>query len=107
MDEVRVGSRVKLADKSEVPTGTGRVITAYGCVLALFNIEGTFHAIENSCPHRGGPLGEGVVQGHLVICPWHGWEFDVKTGRCPRIPSARVRSIPLEIEGEEIYAIFE
>lgn len=102
-----MGSRVKLANRSEIAAGTGKVIATEGRVLALFHVEGTFHAIENSCPHRGGPLGEGVVEGHLVTCPWHGWEFDVKTGLCPRIPSARVRSIPLEIVDDGVYAVFE
>lgn len=98
---------VKIADRAEVPPGTGKVVTAHGRVLALFNVEGVFHAVDNSCPHRGGPLGEGVLEGSVVTCPWHGWEFDVCTGGSPRNPGLTIRSVPLEVRGDEIFARLE
>ena len=51
-----------------------------GIWIALFNVDGTFYAMDNSCPHAGGPLGEGKVNGGIVECPWHGWRFDIRTG---------------------------
>ena len=72
---------VRVADINHVPPGTGKVIRARGRAIALFNISGTFYALDNVCTHRGGPLGEGKVDGTVVTCPWHGNQFDVTTGR--------------------------
>jgi len=72
---------VRVADANDVPPGTAKELTAAGRVVALFNVNGEFHALDGVCPHAGGPLGEGVLQGSVVTCPWHGWQFDVTTGR--------------------------
>ena len=96
--------RVKIAVRSEVPPGTGRVVVALGRVLAVFNLEGSFHAVDNSCPHRGGPLGEGFLKGCVVTCPWHGWQFDVRSGISPLNPRHAVRCVPVEVEGENLFA---
>jgi nitrite reductase (NADH) small subunit len=53
-----------------------------GDQLALFNVDGEYYAIENFCPHKGAPLSEGQLCGHIVECSWHGWQFDVRTGEC-------------------------
>ena len=98
---------VKIARRSDVPPGTGKVVAVRGRVLALFNLGGDFHAIDNTCPHRGGPLGEGVLEGTVVACPWHGWEFDVCSGKSPRQPTLSVRPVSLEIRGEEIFAALD
>lgn len=58
-------------------------VTIEGKTLALFNLGGTFYAIDNECPHSGGPLAEGLVQGESILCPWHQWTFNIKTGRGP------------------------
>ncbi len=50
-------------------------------IVALFNVEGNFFALDGVCPHQGGPLGEGDMTGCIVTCPWHGWQFDVRTGQ--------------------------
>ena len=99
--------RVKIAVRSEVPSGAGKVVVALGRVLALFNVEGVFFAVDNSCPHRGGPLGEGYLQGRVVTCPWHGWQFDVTTGESPLNPRHHVRCVRLETDGEDLFAILD
>jgi len=99
--------RVKIAVRGEIPAGAGRVVVVLGRVLALFNLDGDYFAVDNSCPHRGGPLGEGCLQGTVVTCPWHGWQFDVRTGESPLNPRHRVRRIPLERDGEDLYAILD
>lgn len=71
---------VKLCATSEVAPGTGTTIEVRGKKIAVFNVDGTFHAIDDECPHRGGPLGEGELDGCLVMCPWHAWQFDVTSG---------------------------
>ena len=61
----------KVATTQELPAGTAKQVTVNGRKLALFNINGTYHAIDDTCPHRGGPLCEGEVAGEEVTCPWH------------------------------------
>ncbi|HWP67106.1 MAG TPA: nitrite reductase small subunit NirD [Candidatus Limnocylindria bacterium] len=65
---------------SDVPPGTGKCVSVGGKEVALFNVDGAFYAIDNTCPHRGGPLAEGELEGCTVTCPWHAWTFDLKTG---------------------------
>ena len=75
-----MAKRVNVAAVADVPDGEGRVVEAGEHTLAVFNVKGRFFAIDNRCVHRGGPLGEGPVDDHTVMCPWHGWRFDVTTG---------------------------
>jgi len=71
---------VKVATASDVPPGSGIVTTANDKEYAVFNVNGAFHVIDNTCMHRGGPLGEGELEGDVVTCPWHAWQYNVKTG---------------------------
>jgi len=71
---------VTVATVNEISPGTGKTVDVNGTWIALFNVGGTFYAVDNTCPHAGGPLGEGRLTGDTVDCPWHGWRFDVKTG---------------------------
>jgi 3-phenylpropionate/trans-cinnamate dioxygenase ferredoxin component len=71
---------VQACATSEIAPGTGRTLIVGGKDVAVFNVDGTFYAIDNTCPHRGGPLGEGELEGCAVTCPWHAWTFDLKTG---------------------------
>jgi len=57
-----------------------------GRPVALFNVDGEIFALDNTCPHAGGPLGEGTLDGEIVTCPWHGWKFNVRTGDCLKNP---------------------
>lgn len=96
-------SRVKVAAVSEVPVGEGRVVQAGGHTLALFNIEGRFYALDNTCAHRGGPLGEGDLEGRIVACPWHGWRWDVATGANANIPGLKVACFPVIVENGVVF----
>ena len=71
---------IKIAQTGDLAPGTGKVVEAEGLRIALFHVEGAFSAIDNTCPHRGGPLGEGKLTGEIVTCPWHGARFNVRTG---------------------------
>ena len=93
---------IKVAQRSEIPSGSGKVVDAGGKTIALFNCEGTFYAVENACKHRGGPLGEGSVAGTTVTCPWHGWEYDVTTGACLIDPSASLSRFDVTVDGEDV-----
>ena len=71
---------VKAIAASDLALGQGTEASVGGKGVALFNVGGTFYAISNTCLHRGGPLGQGFVDGSTVTCPWHNWTFDVTTG---------------------------
>jgi len=96
-------TRHALADVSEIPAGSGRVLEVAGRQLALFNVDGRFHALDNTCPHRGGPLGDGALMGTTVTCPWHGWQFDCTTGKSTRNPDVGVACHPTSVEGGTVY----
>lgn len=81
---------VRVAGAADVPVGTGRVVEAGGRTLALFNVDGAFYAIDNECSHRGGPLGDGDLDGTIVVCPWHAWRWDVTTGASVNNPVVKV-----------------
>jgi nitrite reductase (NADH) small subunit len=70
----------KVARIEEIPQGHCKVVTVHDRPIAVFNVQGTFYAIYNKCPHEGGPLGEGRVKGHVVACPWHDLSFDLRSG---------------------------
>jgi nitrite reductase (NADH) small subunit len=78
------------------------VVRVGGTRVALVRVEGRLYALEDACPHRGGPLSEGDLDGHLLHCPLHAWPFDVRTGACPANRNARVRIHAVRIVGEEI-----
>jgi nitrite reductase/ring-hydroxylating ferredoxin subunit len=73
-----------------------------GTAIALANVDGAFYAIQNECPHAEGPLGEGSMNGSMVTCPYHGWQFDVTTGDCLVNPEATIKGYPVQIEGDAV-----
>jgi 3-phenylpropionate/trans-cinnamate dioxygenase ferredoxin component len=93
---------VTVAKVSEIPPGTGRTVDVQGVWIALFNVNGTFYAVDNTCPHSGGPLGEGCLDGDVVECPWHGWRFNVRTGKRPGVPHFAVACCPVRVENDVI-----
>ena len=95
--------RVRLAAVGDVPAGEGRVVEAQGKELALFNVEGAYYVIENACVHRGGPLGEGDLEGRLVTCPWHAWRWDVTTGANANNPAVKMPCFPVVVEQGAIF----
>ena len=87
----------------EIPPGGSKVVDARDRRIAIFRCDGTLYAIDNTCPHQGGPLGEGYLEPDGVIaCPWHGWSFDVRTGISPIDPDLKVRSYPVRVENGQI-----
>ncbi len=86
---------------SEIVPGAGKLVTANGKPIALFNIDGSFHAIDNACPHRQGPLFRGRIEGSSVRCPMHGWLFDLRTGACVNQPQHKVGCYPVRVENDQ------
>ncbi len=97
-----MGMFYKVAKTDDVPEGTGKVVEAEGREIALFNRGGKFYALNNTCVHQGGPLGEGYLEGTVVTCPWHGWQFDVTSGVSPVESSIRTECYPVKVEGEDV-----
>ena len=97
-----MGDFVRVASTAEVKPGHAIVAEVNGKTLAVFNVDGTFHAIDNTCIHRGGPLGEGDLEGCVVTCPWHGWQYNVTTGACVNNPSGKVESYQVSVDGNDV-----
>ena len=96
-------ARIRIGNSTDVPAGEGRVIDAVGKTLAVFNVGGTYYALDNGCPHRGGPLGDGDVDRTMVVCPWHGWRWDITTGANANNPAVRVACFPVTVEAGEVF----
>jgi nitrite reductase/ring-hydroxylating ferredoxin subunit len=107
-------SKHVVATVSEIPPGQRKLVTVRGRSIAVFNLHGEFYGLFNRCPHQGGPMCEGILTGliqssepgryeysrpgEIIRCPWHGWEFDVKTGQSFCDPSKiSVRNYPIEV----------
>ncbi len=99
---VSMATFVRVAKTSDLPPGEGRVVVVQGHPVALFNVDGRFYAVSNVCLHRGGPIGEGMLDDAVVTCPNHGWEYDVRTGTNLANPIARLRTFEVRIEGDDV-----
>lgn len=94
---------LRVLKKEEIPAGMIRELQIDGKVIALANVGGKFYAIDNVCLHRGGPLAEGELRGNAVTCPWHGWEYDVTTGKAVMNPAVGVQTYAVEVRGDDVY----
>jgi len=89
----------------DIPEGSAKMVTAGDREIAVFNVEGEFFAISNTCPHRGGPLSEGSVDGCVVSCPLHNWQFNVQTGQCLISSNIKVPTYKVEVRDDQIILI--
>jgi len=94
---------VEVANANDLPVGRVRVCTVGERRIALYHTARGFFATGNTCPHRGGPLGEGDTEGPIVICPWHGWRWDVTTGANANNPAVRVSCYPVSVEQGAVF----
>jgi nitrite reductase/ring-hydroxylating ferredoxin subunit len=95
-------SLVRAGSAASLPPGEMREATLNGTPYVICNVNGEFYAINGTCPHRGAPLAHGALHGHIVVCPWHAWEFDCRTGEYDYDSSIRIEKYPVKIEGGEI-----
>ena len=95
---------MKVAGANDLVPGQGKMVEVEGHTIALFNVDGTFYAMQGLCLHRGGPLGEGVTTCTIVTCPWHGWQYDITTGANVRNPDpkAKLMTYPTRIDGSDV-----
>lgn len=87
----------------EVPPGMIRELQLDGKVVAIANVGGKLYAIDNVCLHRGGPIGQGELNGQVATCPWHGWQCDVTTGKLTANPAVGVQTYAVEVRGDDVY----
>jgi nitrite reductase (NADH) small subunit len=93
---------IKVASVSQIAPGTGMVANVNDKEVAVFNVDGSFYAIENICKHRGGPLGEGELEGETVTCPWHAWQYNVKNGNCLTKEGIKMDTYEVHVEGDDV-----
>ena len=95
---------VRLCSEAELPAmGQAREFTAAGKTFCVANVDGVICALENVCPHRGGPLAEGFIEEGKIVCPWHAWSFDPATGEATHFPQAKVQVYELSCEDKEVF----
>jgi nitrite reductase (NADH) small subunit len=98
-----MGAWVRLCNEKDLPAeGQAREFQAGGRTLCVATLKGQPVALDNVCPHRGGPLAEGTVEHGKIVCPWHQWEFDLMTGISTHSPHAKVARYELQREGSDI-----
>jgi nitrite reductase/ring-hydroxylating ferredoxin subunit len=93
---------VKVASTSDLKPGTAKTVAVKGMEIALYNLGGKIYATDNTCLHQGGPLGEGMLEGEVVSCPWHMWEYNVCTGEKVGDCSIKLQTFPVEVDGTDI-----
>jgi len=93
---------IKTCAIGDIALGSAKVVEVQGQQIALFNVAGTLHAIDDRCLHRGGSLGQGRLEGSVVTCPLHGWKFDVISGACITRPGMQTKSYAVSIEGHDV-----
>jgi nitrite reductase (NADH) small subunit len=94
---------VRIAKVSDLRPGSIQEFQVEDTAVALANVAGKIYAINNTCLHQGGPLGEGDLEGAIVTCPWHGWQFNVTDGKDVQNPTVGVVCYPLELRDDEIF----
>src|SRR3954462_1260265 len=87
----------------ELPPGTVREVVIDNRTYALCNVDGCVFALSGDCPHRNGPLGHGALHGHILLCPWHLWRFDVRTGESDMGSDCRIATYPATVQARSIH----
>lgn len=92
-----------VARVEDIPEGQVKVVTHNQKTIAVFNVNGSFYAVSNLCPHEGGPLSEGRVKGHVIACPWHDLAFDLRNGQGTDGGGYCVGSYEIRVEGGAVF----
>ena len=92
-----------IASAADCPPGSSLELVVDDRIVALFNVDGSLHALDGVCSHQGGPLGKGDLGGCIVMCPWHGWQYDVRTGANLVNRSVTQETLPIKVVDDQIY----
>jgi nitrite reductase (NADH) small subunit len=93
---------VKVGSLSQLPPGSVAEVEIAGRAIALCNSGGSVYALDGTCPHEGGPLGQGALHDHMLVCPWHAWEYDCRSGENDFDPTICVKTFPVRVDGDDI-----
>jgi nitrite reductase/ring-hydroxylating ferredoxin subunit len=93
---------VKVGMLQDLAPGSAKAVEIAGKAIALYNVDGALFATDNTCPHRGGPLGEGELDAGVITCPWHGFQYDVKSGKCLTNPALGISCHAVRRDGDNI-----
>ena len=93
----------RVAAVDQIPKDEGLVVDVDGREIAIFRCAGQFYAVENTCPHQGGPVAEGEFEDGVVNCPWHAWPFDVRTGECTINSSAKLETFEVRVRKKQVF----
>ena len=96
---------VKIAETKDLTSGQAAAFDLEGQRIALFNVEGTFYATQSDCLHMGGPLGHGELEGCVLSCPWHGWQYDVRTGENEFDRALKLETFETVVEDGEVKVV--
>lgn len=99
-----MGTYVRVARVEEIPPGTAKLVKVEGNPIAIFNLNGEFYATDDTCPHEGGPLSDGLIEGENVTCPWHGATFHIKSGKTLEPPAGEKMGPPVD-NGVACYSV--
>ena len=102
-EESIVGNRIRVGKVAEIIPGASVVVSAHCKDVAVFNVGGAFHAIDDLCPHMGASLSSGYLEGDIVTCPWHYWRFRVTDGSWADNPRVRTGCYAAIVEGDEVF----
>ncbi len=94
---------IRVATLSQLAPGRGQCVEAHGCRIALVRDGDAVFAVDDACPHRGGPLSEGDLEDGAIACPIHGWAFDLRSGQLRGTSGVRVGTYPVEVRGDEVW----
>jgi nitrite reductase/ring-hydroxylating ferredoxin subunit len=94
---------VELARVADIPADRPLRVCAGERMITLCRLDGEVHALDDRCPHRGGPLGEGYCEHGQLVCPLHGWAFDIRTGACRDVPERPATRIPIRVHAGRVY----
>lgn len=94
---------VAVCDEADISPGTGKGFEIGRQEVGIFNVNGTFYAMENICPHEGSPIADGPMAGNIVTCPLHGWRADVTSGESLEIPGVKVSTYEVKVEDGKVY----
>lgn len=93
---------VKVGRVGDLAEGQAKVVQVNGQRIALFHVGGRYYALEASCPHEGGSLADGLIEGLRIICPWHGHDFHLKTGKCELDSDLQALTYPIKVQANDL-----
>ncbi len=93
---------VKVGPAKALPPGSVQEVDTGEATYAVCNVEGKLFCVDGLCPHAGGPLGQGILNGDMLVCPWHGWEFNCHTGVNDFDEDLQLKTYPVVVQGDEI-----